>query len=222
MPTLPLISSFENIGPNGSAMISRPGLPLPRSDCQAQLPTLPLPGCRRKSVFMRVSCRSLAMHYWARRGSSLWGRTRARLRCWRQYSCLSACHRLTNDRGVRCNSRHCRPAVLSRKLPSAWLHRQFPVAADLDGIYDRHFAVDPRRPDWAASPGSRSRATVCSGPLFEIAAKAGLIHWPSLALGIGLVHHCSGLLGAWLPAVPGPLVAVGLATALSALLIFRD
>ncbi len=52
-------------------------------------------------------------------------------------------------------------------------------------------------------------------PLFELAAKAGQIHWPSLALGIALFILLR-LLGAWFPAIPGPLVAVGLATALSA------
>ena len=52
-------------------------------------------------------------------------------------------------------------------------------------------------------------------PLFELAAKANLIHWPSLALGVGLFILLR-LLGAWLPAIPGPLVAVVLATALSA------
>jgi SulP family sulfate permease len=56
-------------------------------------------------------------------------------------------------------------------------------------------------------------------PLIELAAKAALIHWPSLALGIGLFVLLR-LLGAFLPAVPGPLVAMGLATALSALFDF--
>ncbi len=56
-------------------------------------------------------------------------------------------------------------------------------------------------------------------PLVELATKAGLIHWPSLALGIGLFILLR-LLGAWLPAVPGPLVAMGLAAALSALFDF--
>jgi len=52
-------------------------------------------------------------------------------------------------------------------------------------------------------------------PLFELASKANLIHWPSLALGAGLFILLR-LLGAWFPAVPGPLVVVVLATALSA------
>jgi high affinity sulfate transporter 1 len=52
-------------------------------------------------------------------------------------------------------------------------------------------------------------------PLLELAAKASQIHWPSLALGIA-VFVLLRLLGAWLPAIPAPLVAVGLATALSA------
>ncbi len=56
-------------------------------------------------------------------------------------------------------------------------------------------------------------------PIVELAAKVGLIHWPSLALGIGLFILLR-LLGAWLPAVPGPLVAMGLAAALSALFDF--
>jgi SulP family sulfate permease len=52
-------------------------------------------------------------------------------------------------------------------------------------------------------------------PLFELAAKAGLIHWPSVALGAGLFVLLR-LLAAWLPSMPGPLVAVVLATGLSA------
>lgn len=52
-------------------------------------------------------------------------------------------------------------------------------------------------------------------PLLELATKANLIHWPSVALGTGLFILLR-LLGAWLPAIPGPLVAVVLATALSA------
>ena len=56
-------------------------------------------------------------------------------------------------------------------------------------------------------------------PLFELAAKANLIHWPSLALGAGLFVLLR-LLGAWFPAIPGPLVAVVLATALSAIFDF--
>ncbi len=56
-------------------------------------------------------------------------------------------------------------------------------------------------------------------PLLELAAKAGQIHWPSLALGGGLFVMLR-VLGARLPAIPGPLVAVVLATALSAALDF--
>jgi high affinity sulfate transporter 1 len=52
-------------------------------------------------------------------------------------------------------------------------------------------------------------------PLFELATKVGQIHWPSLALGAGLFVLLR-LLGAKLPAIPGPLVAVVLATAMSA------
>jgi high affinity sulfate transporter 1 len=52
-------------------------------------------------------------------------------------------------------------------------------------------------------------------PLLELVRKADLIHWPSLALGAGLFVLLR-LLGAWLPAIPGPLVVVVLATALSA------
>jgi SulP family sulfate permease len=52
-------------------------------------------------------------------------------------------------------------------------------------------------------------------PLVELASKANLIHWPSVALATGLFILLR-LLGAWLPAIPGPLVAVVLATALSA------
>ena len=56
-------------------------------------------------------------------------------------------------------------------------------------------------------------------PIFELAAKADQVHWPSLALGAGLFILLR-VLGVWLPAVPGPLVAVVLATALSAALDF--
>ncbi len=52
-------------------------------------------------------------------------------------------------------------------------------------------------------------------PLFELATKADQIHWPSLTLGAALFLLLR-VLGAWLPAIPGPLVAVALATALSA------
>lgn len=53
------------------------------------------------------------------------------------------------------------------------------------------------------------------GPLIELVAKVERIHWPSLALGAGLFVLLR-VLGRMLPAVPGPLVAVGLAIALSA------
>lgn len=56
-------------------------------------------------------------------------------------------------------------------------------------------------------------------PLYEFATKLDLIHWPSLALGAGLFVLLR-VLGAWLPAIPGPLVAVTLATALSAVFDF--
>lgn len=56
-------------------------------------------------------------------------------------------------------------------------------------------------------------------PIVELAAKVELIHWPSLALGTGLFILLR-FLGAWLPAVPGPLVAMGLAAALSFLFDF--
>jgi len=52
-------------------------------------------------------------------------------------------------------------------------------------------------------------------PVLEFAGKVGQIHWPSLALGAGLFVMLR-VLGAWLPAIPGPLVAVVLATGLSA------
>lgn len=58
-------------------------------------------------------------------------------------------------------------------------------------------------------------------PLFEFATKLNLIHWPSLILGVALFILLR-LLGAWLPAVPGPLVVVALATALSAAFDFRS
>ncbi|WP_426124373.1 SulP family inorganic anion transporter [Pararhizobium sp. PWRC1-1] len=51
-------------------------------------------------------------------------------------------------------------------------------------------------------------------PLFEIAAKSDLIHWPTLGLGLGLFVLLR-LLGALVPSIPGPLVVVALATALS-------
>jgi SulP family sulfate permease len=51
-------------------------------------------------------------------------------------------------------------------------------------------------------------------PLFEFATKLGDIHWPSLALGGGLFILLR-VLGAVAPAIPGPLVAVVLAIALS-------
>jgi len=57
------------------------------------------------------------------------------------------------------------------------------------------------------------------GPLFEIASKSDLIHWPSLGLGIGLFVLLR-LLTAWRPAIPAPLVIVVLATALSFLFDF--
>jgi high affinity sulfate transporter 1 len=53
-------------------------------------------------------------------------------------------------------------------------------------------------------------------PLLELARKADLINWPSLALGAGLFVLLR-VLGAWVPAIPGPLVVVVLATALSAI-----
>lgn len=51
-------------------------------------------------------------------------------------------------------------------------------------------------------------------PLVEIAKKSDLINWPSLWLGVGLFVMVR-LLGKWLPSVPGPLVVMALATALS-------
>jgi high affinity sulfate transporter 1 len=54
-------------------------------------------------------------------------------------------------------------------------------------------------------------------PLLELATKADLIHWPSLALGVGLLILLR-LLGAWRPAIPGPLVVLVLAAGLSAAL----
>ncbi|WP_455274563.1 SulP family inorganic anion transporter [Rhizobium herbae] len=51
-------------------------------------------------------------------------------------------------------------------------------------------------------------------PLFEIVTKAGLIHWPSLVLGVALFVLLR-LLGAWRPSIPGPLVVVALAIAMS-------
>jgi SulP family sulfate permease len=52
-------------------------------------------------------------------------------------------------------------------------------------------------------------------PLLELAGKAALIHWPTLALGLGLFVLLR-VLAATLPGIPGPLVAIAIATALSA------
>lgn len=58
------------------------------------------------------------------------------------------------------------------------------------------------------------------GPIAEILSKAGLIHWPTLILGIALFVILR-LLAAWRPAIPAPLVVVALATALSFALDFK-
>src|SRR6185436_17355658 len=57
-------------------------------------------------------------------------------------------------------------------------------------------------------------------PIFELATKVELIHWPTLALGGGLFVLLR-LMGRWVPAVPGPLVAVVLATGLWAVFDFQ-
>lgn len=44
-------------------------------------------------------------------------------------------------------------------------------------------------------------------PIVELAGKSGLINWPTLVLGLGLFGLLR-VLSAWLPAVPGPLVAI--------------
>lgn len=53
------------------------------------------------------------------------------------------------------------------------------------------------------------------GPILELAGKAALISWPTLTLALGLFGLLR-ILSAWLPAIPGPLVAIVLAIALSA------
>ncbi|MEK1889453.1 MAG: SulP family inorganic anion transporter, partial [Phyllobacterium sp.] len=57
-------------------------------------------------------------------------------------------------------------------------------------------------------------------PLFELATKFDLIHWPSVVLGAGLFLLLL-VLRVRRPAIPGPLVAVVLATALSAVFDFQ-
>ncbi|MGE3872924.1 MAG: SulP family inorganic anion transporter [Parvibaculaceae bacterium] len=52
------------------------------------------------------------------------------------------------------------------------------------------------------------------GPIVELLGKSALINWPTLVLGLGLFCLLR-LLSAWLPAVPGPLVVIVLAIALS-------
>ncbi len=54
------------------------------------------------------------------------------------------------------------------------------------------------------------------GPILEIARRAGAIHWPTLLLA-GSLLALLRVLSARLPAVPGPLVAIALATAISML-----
>ncbi|WP_119270571.1 SulP family inorganic anion transporter [Taklimakanibacter deserti] len=51
-------------------------------------------------------------------------------------------------------------------------------------------------------------------PIVELLGKSDLINWPTLMLGLGLFILLR-LLSAWLPAIPGPLVAIVLAIALS-------
>lgn len=52
-------------------------------------------------------------------------------------------------------------------------------------------------------------------PVIEFIAKADLIHWPSMVLSTALFVLLR-MIGKWAPLIPGPLVAVVLATALSA------
>lgn len=52
-------------------------------------------------------------------------------------------------------------------------------------------------------------------PLIELAGKVSLINWVTLTLGLGLFIMLR-LLAAWLPGIPGPLVAIIVAIALSA------
>lgn len=53
------------------------------------------------------------------------------------------------------------------------------------------------------------------GPLVELAGKFAFINWPTLILAVGLFGLLR-VLSAWVPAIPGPLVAIVLAIALSA------
>ena len=57
-------------------------------------------------------------------------------------------------------------------------------------------------------------------PIIEYLGKVDATHWPSLALGAGLLVMLR-VLAARMPAIPGPLVAVVLATALSAIFNFK-
>ena len=78
-----------------------------------------------------------------------------------------------------------RRAVLPGQPAAARLHRQLPVAADPDRLHDRHLAVDPGRPDRPLHRRQdRERRPLPAA--FRVRPKVGQIHWPSLALGVGL------------------------------------
>lgn len=57
-------------------------------------------------------------------------------------------------------------------------------------------------------------------PLFELASKTALISWPTLILGSGLFVLLR-VLSVWSPGIPGPLVAIVIATVLSAAFDFQ-
>ncbi len=68
--------------------------------------------------------------------------------------------------------------------------------------------------------GVKIEADGLFAPVAEIISKAGQIHWPSLILGLALFLLLR-FLGRWRPSIPGPLVAVVLATVLSYLFDFK-
>ncbi|WP_413990448.1 SulP family inorganic anion transporter [Labrys okinawensis] len=67
--------------------------------------------------------------------------------------------------------------------------------------------------------GVRIEADGLFPPLWELLQKIGLIHWPSLALGGGLIAFLT-LLTRWRSPVPAPLVVVAVSIAASALFDF--
>jgi SulP family sulfate permease len=68
--------------------------------------------------------------------------------------------------------------------------------------------------------GVKIEAEGLIGPLLEIVDKADLIHWPSLALGAAIFLVLQAVRIRKLP-IPGPVIVVVLAVALSALFDFK-